>query len=230
MNFELNTEFFIMIGMFLTITFIITIIIVYFITKVNALNSFLEQAKDIDETKIEKISALEIQIQKEKIYNINIMKQLEYFEKNKKMLSEKEKDIAVLKNNINLQSQEYMESFHHQELNHRELKSKHDILNDNYDNLIEKYRLLEKRNETLVTENNTFHTRLREIQVQLNEQQKQNIKKTVKVFDGKSKEFSNLSQNNLASMIKPLESPIIDDLKSEKTSKEIPQKINEGQS
>lgn len=177
MNFELNTEFFIMIGMFLTIAFMITIIIVYFMTKVNTLSSFLEQAKEIDEVKIEKISALEIQIQEEKIYNINIMKQLKYFEKNKEMLFEKEQNIVGLKENINLQSQEYMESFQHQEMNFKELKAHHETLNDNYDALIEKYRLLQKRNETLVQENNTFHTRLRETEAQLNEQKKQNREK-----------------------------------------------------
>jgi len=226
MNFELNTEFFIMIGMFLTIAFIITIIIVYFMTKVNTLSSFLEQAKEIDEVKVEKISALETLLQEEKIYNVNIMKQLEYFEKNKKMLFEKDKDIAHLKENINLQSQEHMESIHNQKMNYKELTSKHNILNENYDILIEKYRLLQKRNETLVQDNNNLHTRLRETQVQLNEQKKQNIKKmalmkehrgalkrefeqlAMKIFDGNSKEFSRLSEENISSMIKPLASQI----------------------
>ena len=179
MNFELNTEFFIMIGMFLTITFIITIIIVYFMTKINALSSFLEQAKEIDESKREKISALEIQIQEEKIYNINIMKKLEFFEKNKEILSIREREIVKLQENISLLSQEYMESSHHQENNFKALQAHHETLNNNYDSLIEKYRLLQKRNETLVQENNTFHTRLREIQIQLNEQKKQNKEKSV---------------------------------------------------
>jgi DNA recombination protein RmuC len=79
-----------------------------------------------------------------------------------------------------------------------------------------------------VQENTNFHTRLRDTQVQLNEQQKQNIEKLIKmkeqraelkkefeqlsinVFGGHPKGFSRLSQNNLSTMIKPLESQIDD--------------------
>lgn len=209
MNFEFNTEFFIMMGMFLTITFIITIIIVYFMTKVNRLNSFLEQAKEIDENKIEKISTLEILLQEEKIYNINIMKQLKYFEKNKEILYEKEKDIEGLKENMTLQFQEHMESFQHQEMNLKELRSHHKQLNENHNSLIEKYRLLKKRNETLVKENNTFHARLRETQVQLDEQQKQNSRKSsVNVSSQNFKEYLSLNQTNLSGMITPLKAQI----------------------
>jgi len=228
MNFEFNTEFFIMIGMFLTIAFMITIIIVYFMTKLNTLNAFLDQAKEIDDAKIDKIAQLEIQLQEEKIFNINIMKEMDAFESSKKMLSEKERDIAGLRENISLQFQDHMESVHHQEMNFKELKAHHEILNENYDILVEKYRLLKKRNETLVQENTNFHTRLRDTQVQLNEQQKQNIEKLIKmkeqrgelkkefeqlsinVFGGHPKGFSRLSQNNLSTMIKPLESQIDD--------------------
>jgi len=224
MNFEFTTESFIMIGLFLTITFMFTIIIVYFLTKIKTLSSFLREAKEIDESKNEKISTLEIKLQDEKIYNINIMNQLKNFEKNRETLSQKEREIMNLKENINLQSQEHVESIHYQKTTLQELKSHHDILNDNYDNLIEKYRLLKKRNETLVKENNTFHARLRETQGELNHQQKQNIDKLAqmkehrielkKVFDGSSKEFSRLTQENLASMIKPLESQV-DDFKKQ---------------
>ena len=209
MDFEFNTEFFIMMGMFLTITFIITIIIVYFMTKVNRLNLFLEQAKEIDENKIEKISTLEIQLQEEKIYNINIMKQLKYFEKNKEILSKKEKDIEGLKENMTLQFQEHMESFQHQEMNLKELRSHHKKLNENHNSLIEKHRLLRKRNETLVKENNTFHARLREIQVQLDKQQKQNSKKSsVNASSQNFREYFSLKQSNLSGMITPLKAQI----------------------
>lgn len=165
-----------MIGLFLTITFIITIIIVYFMTKVNTLSSFLEEAKEIDEAKIEKISTLEIQLQEEKIYNINIMKQLEDFEKNKQTLSSKEEDIEMLKKRISSQSQEHVEFSQHQEMHFQELRSEYEVVNNSYDTLIEKYKLLQKRNETLVQENNIFHTRLREAEAKLKEQKKKDAK------------------------------------------------------
>ncbi len=177
MNFEFTTEFFIMVGLFLIITFMITIIIVYFLTKVKTLISFLGQAKEIDDIKNEKISKLEIQLQEEKIHNISVMTQLKNFDQNIETLSKREKEIAELKESINFQYQEHMESMSKQKINIQELKSKYNTLHNEYDDLIEKYRLLTKRNETLVKENNTLHTRLRETQLQLNEQQKQNIDK-----------------------------------------------------
>jgi len=173
MNFELTTEVVIMIGLFLIITFMITIIIVYFLTKVKTLNSFLEQAKEIDDIKNEKISTLEIQLQKEKIHNIGIMTQLKNFDQNRETLSKREKEILELKESINIQYQEHINSIKHQKTRFRELKSRYEMLSDDYDNLMEKHRLLTKRNETLVKENNNLHTRLRETQLQLNEQQKQ---------------------------------------------------------
>lgn len=176
MNFELTTEMVIMIGLFLIITFMITIIIVYFLTKIKSLNAFLEQAKEIDDIKNEKISALEIQLQEEKIYNINIMTKLKNFDQNIKTLSQRESEVEELKEHIGLKSQECKESIHHHKATIKELKSRYDILSDNYDELIEKHRLLQKRNETLVKENNTSHSRLRELQLQLDKQNKKTVK------------------------------------------------------
>lgn len=208
MNFELTTEFFIMIGLFLTITFMITIIIVYFLTKVKTLSSFLGEAKEIDEAKNEKISALEIQLQEEKIYNINIMSELKNFEKNRETLSQRERDIIGLKENINLQSQEHIKTSNYQEMSFKKLKSEHEILNDNYDNLIERYKLLQKRNETLVKEHNVYHTRLRKTEAQLNEKEKKKFEKvvaSVKENSIESKKISTATQGDITSTVKPLD-------------------------
>ena len=78
-NFELNSEFFIILGLFLTIAFIITIIIVLFVNRINTLKLILDQAKEIDEAKSQKISELEAQLQQERIDNANLKKELEYF-------------------------------------------------------------------------------------------------------------------------------------------------------
>ncbi len=204
----------------------ITIIIVFFVTKVRTLNYFLDQAKEIDEAKIARISGLEKQLQEEKMLNHSLEKELEAFSKSKEKIQELNNHIDHLKNDLALQVQEHMESFHHQQSAYEQLKIHHDLLNEKYEKLEEEYQFLKKRNETLVEENNSFHTRLRETEVQLNEQQKQNTEKMAlmkehrselkqefeqlasRVFEGNSKEFSRLSQENIHSLIKPLESQI----------------------
>jgi len=82
-NFELNSEFFIILGLFLTIAFIIAIIIVLFVNRINTLRLILDQAKEIDEAKSQKISELEAQLQQERIDNANLKKELEYFSQGK---------------------------------------------------------------------------------------------------------------------------------------------------
>ncbi len=225
-NFQFNTEFFILLGLFLTITFMITIIIVFFVTKVRTLNYFLDQAKEIDEAKIARISALEKALQEEKMLHHTFEKELEDFSQSKEKIDELETHIEYLKNDLALQAQEHMESSHHQQSAYEQLKIHYDLLSEKHEKLEEEYLFLKKRNETLVDENNGFHTRLRETEVQLKEQQKQNNEKMAlmkehrselkqefeqlasRVFEGNSKEFSRLSQENIHSLIKPLESQI----------------------
>ena len=82
-NFELNSEFFIVLGLFLTIAFIIAIIIVLFVDRINTLKLTLNQAKEIDKAKSQKINELEAQLRQERINNANLKKELDYFSKAK---------------------------------------------------------------------------------------------------------------------------------------------------
>ena len=82
-NFELNSEFFIALGLFLVIAFIIAIIIVLFMDRINTLKLILDQAKEIDKIKTQKINELEAQLRQERINNANLKKELEYFSKTK---------------------------------------------------------------------------------------------------------------------------------------------------
>ena len=150
----MNSEFFILIGLFLTITFLITIIIVVFVTKIKTLNSFLEQAKEIDKAKIAKISQLEVMLQEEKIQNINLEKELESFFKNKIELQQSKTYVDNLKNEITEQSKEHIEAYHNQESSYQHLKTHYELLSESYHKLDTKYEMLKKRNEALVNENN----------------------------------------------------------------------------
>ena len=222
----MNNEFFVLLGLFLLITFLISTIIVIFISKIKTLTAILEQARAIDHAKEEKIALLDSSLQEEKMNNFDLKREVEYFSKSKEKLQESEETISKLKESLVDQSKEHLESIHNQKNAFDQLKVRFDLLEQSYNKLDEKYALLKKRNESLVDANNSLHTQVREVEVQVREQQKRNSEKlqmmqehrselkeefaqlASKVFEGNSKDFSKLSQENLSSLIKPMESQI----------------------
>lgn len=225
-NFELNSELFIVLGLFLTIAFIITIIIVLFMNKVNTLQMILDQAKEIDEAKIQKISALEAQLQEERIESSHLKKELEYFSQSKEKLKASKEQVQTLQMQLNEQSKEHLESYHHQQTHYKQLKVHHELLSQTFEKLEAKHEKVKEQNHALMEQNAQLNTRIREIEVQIVEQQKQNSDKlemmkehrrelknefeqmASKVFSGNSQEFSKLSRENISNMIKPLETQI----------------------
>ncbi|MBU1668335.1 DNA recombination protein RmuC [bacterium] len=222
----MNNEFFVLMGLFLLLTFLISTIIVIFISKIKTLTAILDQARAIDNAKEEKIALLDTALQEEKINNLDLKREVGYFEKSKEKLQYFEETITKLKENLIHQSQEHLESIHNQKNAFDQLKVHFDLLEQSYTKLDEKYILLKKRNESLVDDNNRLHMQVRESEVKIREQQKQNSEKmqmmhehrgelkeefaqlAAKVFEGNSKDFSKLSQENLSSLIKPMESQI----------------------
>jgi len=224
----MNNEFFIILGLFLLITFLISTIIVIFLSKVKTLQDILEQAKAIDNAKEEKIKLIDNAWTEEKILNIELKRELEYLSKSKEALKRSEEKITDLKEKIIDQEKEHLESTLIQKNSIDQLKIHLELLEKNYLTLEEKYQLLKKRNESLVDDNNRLHMENRESALKVSEQRKQNNEKmqmiqehrgelkeefallAAKVFEGNSKEFSKLSQENLSSLIKPMESQIND--------------------
>lgn len=222
----MNNEFFVLLGLFLLITFLISTIIVVFITKIKTLTAILEQAKEIDYAKEERIVFLDSALQEEKIHNLDLKREVAYFARSKEKLQQYEETINRLQENLVEQSKEHLESIHNQRNAFNQLKVHFDLQEKNFNKLNEKYDLLKKRNESLVDKNNRLHTHVREVEVQVREQQKQNSEKlqmmeqhrgelkeefaqiAAKVFEGNSKDFSKLSQENLSLLIKPMESQI----------------------
>ena len=224
----MDNEFFVIMGLFLLITFLISTIIVVFLSRIKTLTSILDQAKEIDYAKEEKIFFLDEALQEEKITNVDLKRELEYFEKSKEKLTLAKKTIDELKDEMVDQSKESIENIHNQKSLYEQIKVRHDLLLTDHEKLDEQFILLQKRNETLVDDNNKLHTRVREVEVKVTEQKKQNSEKlqmmkehrgelkeefahiAAKIFEGNSKEFSKLSQENLNSLIKPMESQISD--------------------
>lgn len=225
-NFQFNSELFIIVGLFLTIAFIITIIIVTFMSRIKTLEFILEQAKEIDEAKINKIAELNEELQTARLENANLYRELEFFAQTKEEIKGYKEQITHMQTLLNDQSKEHLESFHHQQTEYKQLKIRYELLGEHLTKIEDQYDELQKRNEKLIEDNTQLNTRIRETEVQIMEQQKQTSEKlemmkehrlelkqefeqlALKVFDRNSKEFSKLSQENISSMIKPLETQI----------------------
>ena len=222
----MGNEFYIGIGLFLLITILISTIIVIFLSKIHRLEAILDQAKAIDNAKEERLAEFYEAFQVERTKNMSSEKELEYLSQSKEKLEEHEQKVEELKERLVKESQEHLEALHEQKSALEQLNVHYELLEQTYIKQEESHALLMKRNEALVDDNNKLNLKNRETEIQVREQQKQNQEKmkmmqehrgeikeefaqlAAKVFEGNSKEFSKLSQENLSSLIKPMESQI----------------------
>lgn len=215
-----------MVFLFLLITFLISTIIVVFLSKIKTLTAILVQAREIDLAKEDKIAFLDEVLQEEKIANSDLKRELSFLEKSKEKLEFASIEIVELKDYIVSQSKEHVNAMHQQKSELEQLKIHYELLEKNHYKQEDAFRLLQKRNESLVDDNNKLHTKIREVEVKVNEQQKQNREKiemmnehrgelkeefsqlASQIFENNSKEFSKLSQENLSSLMKPMKTQI----------------------
>ena len=224
----MSNEVVIAIGLFLLITILISTIIVIFLSKITRLETILEQAKAIDNAKEERLAEFYEAFQEERKKTTELEKELEYFSESKEKLTEHTLKIEALKEELVTERTNHLKALHEEESALEQLNVHYELLEQTHEKLEEEFLLLKKRNETLVDDNNRLHLQVRESQIKVTEQQKQNQEKmqmmqehrgeikeefaqlAAKVFEGNSKEFSKLSQENLSSLIKPMESQISD--------------------
>jgi len=222
----MSNEVVIAIGLFLLITILISTIIVIFLSKITRLETILEQAKAIDNAKEERLTEFYEAFQEERKKSTALEKELEYLSQSKEKLDEYTLKIEALKEELVNEKTDSLKALHEEESALEQLNVHYELLEQTHHKLEEELVLLKKRNETLVDDNNRLHLQVRESQIKVSEQQKQNQEKmqmmqehrgeikeefaqlAAKVFEGNSKEFSKLSQENLSSIIKPMESQI----------------------
>lgn len=227
-SFQSGNAFYITTGLFLLITIIISTIIVFFVSRISKLEAILDQAKAVDQAKEERLSEFYEAFQEERSKNLSLEKDLEYFAKSKEKIEAYKKELSRLKEDLVVESKEYMVKIYDKQRAFEQLKVHYDLLEQNYAKQEEKLTILIKRNEDLVDLNNTLNIKVREAQIQVREQEKQNAEKlqmlkehrgeikeefsqlAAKIFEGNSKEFSKLSQANLSSLMKPMENQLSD--------------------
>jgi len=219
-------------AVYLSIGLLLLIVIfalsVFFVSRISKLEAILTQAKAVDRAKEEKLEELNLALQEERANNMVLEKDLEYFEQNKAKLLASERDLASLQERLVEESKSYLGQLHEKERTFEPIRVHYERLQAEYAKQEEALKVLKERNETLVEENNKLKLHVRETEVQIEEQQKQNAQKlqmlqehrgeikaefaqlASKVFEGNSKEFSKLSQENLSTLIKPMESQLSD--------------------
>jgi len=227
-NFQMGNAFYIGIGLFLLITIIISTIIVFFISKVSRLEAILEQAKAVDNAKEERMAEFYEAFQQERSKSMSLEKDLAYLAKSDAQLKEYKSRIERLKERLVEEAKEHVASLYEKQGALEQLSVHYELLEENFMKQEASHKILMKRNEELVNVNNSLHLKVREAEIKIREQQKQNSEKmqmlkehrgeikeefaqlAAKVFEGNSKEFSKLSQENLSLLIKPMESQISD--------------------
>ena len=182
-SFEFNSEFFVMIGIFLIISLIITIIIVFFVSEVNRLNAILNKAKEIDKYKIAKIDKLEKELEEARYKISELNRELKFLPKNRYKLKDAMQTIDKLKEELYSKSQEYITRLHQEEIDFENLSVRYELLNKNYVELEDRYYEIKDKYESLLQENGNLHINLQESVLKISEQEKYINK--LKIFNKK---------------------------------------------
>jgi len=161
---NLNPEFIIISGIFITLTLLITTIIVVFITKIKNLRYIIEQAKEIDNAKIEKIKRLEEEIEVYKKRSEELDRELKFLPRNRERLNSALEYIESLKEQMDRDTKEYIDLLNKQKLTIEQLKIRYDVLSKNCARLEERYQRLKKRNDILISENSNLNSKLRNLE------------------------------------------------------------------
>jgi DNA recombination protein RmuC len=225
-NFQIDNDFYIMLFLFLLITMIISTVIVVFLSKIQTLSVILEQAKEIDRAKEERLSFLNTVWNDEKINNIKLKEELKYLENSKEKLGQAEKILSTLQEQIIEQEKEHVDEVHASRTRYDELKIHYKILIEQLEKSEEELFVIKRSHEELKEKSTLLYTQKRELEIKFSEQQKQTVEKiemmeshrgelkeefaelASKIFEGNSKAFTKFSHESLSSLMKPMESQI----------------------
>ena len=166
------------------ISFIITIIIVFFISKINTLNAILDQAKEIDKFKIAKISTLKKELEDIKLEKAELIQELEFLPKN----------IEELKEQLLLESKEHLKTLHKEQIDFEQLSVHYELINKSYLKLENRYNQLKSKNETLAKENAKLHIQEREKyeKIEMIKEHKGELRQEIELLKDLNKQLKNL--------------------------------------
>ena len=209
-NFQIDNDFYVMMFLFLLITIIISTVIVVFLSKIQTLSAILEQAKEIDRAKEERLSFLNTAWNDEKINNIKLQGELKYLKNSKEKLQNAEKIVTKLQEQIIEQEKEHVDELHVKKTLYDDVRIHYEIMTEQLEKAEEEAFVIKKSYEDLKEQNSLLYTKNRELEIKFSEQEKQNVEKmnmmeehrgelkeefvelASKIFEGNSKEFTKL--------------------------------------
>jgi len=159
---HISSNFIILAGIFLFVSFFITIVIVFFLSKINTLNSILEKAKKIDKAKIAKIARLEEELEDSKQRVAKLSRDLMFLPRSADKLEEANKTIKKLREELSRESKEYLKALHKKDMDIEQINIHYELLRNNYSKLEYKYRKLKEENEFLKKEREKLNQEMRE--------------------------------------------------------------------
>lgn len=202
-------------GIAIVVILAIALLIVVFVSRINALKELLLDARKIDLAKNGKIENLQNELKEIQIKNAGIEQELQQFNDAKTSLKSKKE--LLFKMQVKISEVEKNESQLITNLEH--------AIKD-FELLTDEYKSVQKRNEFLIEENSKYRAENAKLQMKLQEQERRIFEKLAmmqdnkkelkeefeklagKIFEGNSQKFAEFSKESLDNMIKPLHTQI----------------------
>ncbi|MEA1953212.1 MAG: DNA recombination protein RmuC [Campylobacterota bacterium] len=204
-------------GIVLVILLVIVLIVVIFSTKIGILKEKLLESRESNQEKMIKISKIEEELQSVKIKNASMEQVLQQFIKTKEDLIHKNEALQHLEIKYNTLVKEYSQVFtklENIEEYSLKLQTDHTVLQERYDNLLEENSKHRVNNARLLMKLET-ESRHAVHKLEMMQEHKKEIKDEFEqlaqqIFEGNSKKFSEFSKQNIDSIIKPLQTEILE--------------------
>jgi len=204
-------------GVMLVVLLVIILIVVIFSTKNTTLKEKLHESKESDYDKSSKIELLEEELQSVKIKNASMEQVLRQFLQMKEDLTTRNDELQLTQARHNTLVKEYSHVFtklENIEEYFKKLQEEHTLLQERYESLVEENSKHRVNNARLLMKLET-ESRHATHKLEMMQEHKKEIKNEFEqlaqqIFEGNSKKFSEFSKQNIDSIIKPLQTEILE--------------------
>ncbi len=204
-------------GVMLVVLLVIVLIVVIFSTKNTTLKEKLFESKESNDDKFTKIKLLEEELQSVKIKNASMEQVLQQFLQMKEDLATRNDELQLTQARHNTLVKEYSQVFtklENIEEYFKKLKDEHTLLQEKYETLVEENSKHRVNNARLLMKLET-ESRHATHKLEMMQEHKKEIKTEFEqlaqqIFEGNSKKFSEFSTQNIDTIIKPLQTEILE--------------------
>ncbi len=166
-NFQIDSNFYIILFLFLLISMIISILIILFINRIETLRGLVEHAKEIDRAKEERVSFLNSALNEEKLLNVKLKNELKDFSSIQNRFITSESIVQKLQNQIIEQEDEHLNELQKNRLTIDRLRVNHRVLTDEIERIEESNFIVKKSYEELKERYKILYLENRELKMEL---------------------------------------------------------------